>query len=496
MIRVRLAAPAAMLAAAALAGSALAYVCHPAARGARMLALNGSVRSVVVDRGEVHFLLAGARGCSRVAWSTWTGRSVSVRSSCDVARRTSDAGLSVRVDSRGMPVLVTPTRSLPLPTFARGATVADGIALVEATRPDGGVFAVRLRDGAFTYLGPDGRGFAPQITARGAVFHDGEDKSALRAGKTVAMFVPRPAIERRLALTTQPLVTGGKIESLSMDGLRVALAVRDRSGRCDRVLYWNVAWRPVQRITAPYGPTCAPIGATRLAAVGVGGFRAEWLARSAQGTRLIAGSPRCQEWVVDRLGNSRLAGLAGDGATLAFATTTGRSTTVSVVGSNWRADRIGRESGRSVALAADRNNIASLSQNGIADVWTRAGRSVARLRVGASRALALDGDRLVVLRAAQLAVYDVKTGSLVRTFAVPVGASGLDLQYGVAAFSVGRAAMVVDTATGRSAVVGHASRPLVGVQIEGPGLAYAWTTARSGVARFVPWLRIEAALRS
>jgi hypothetical protein len=77
---------------------------------------------------------------------------------------------------------------------------------------------------------------------------------------------------------------------------------------------------------------------------------------------------------------------------------------------------------------------------------------------------------------------------------VPEAARGLDLQYGVAAFAVGRNATVLDTATGHVAVVGRAPRPLLGVQIEGPGLAYAWTTDRSGVARFVPTRQIERAL--
>jgi hypothetical protein len=53
---------------------------------------------------------------------------------------------------------------------------------------------------------------------------------------------------------------------------------------------------------------------------------------------------------------------------------------------------------------------------------------------------------------------------------------------------------VLDTVTGRTAVVGQAPKALLGVQIEGPGLAYAWTTARSGVARFLTTAQLERAL--
>ena len=49
-----------------------------------------------------------------------------------------------------------------------------------------GVYAVRLSDGLFGFLGPDGGGFAPRFDAQGGVlFHDGESKLALRQGKTV-----------------------------------------------------------------------------------------------------------------------------------------------------------------------------------------------------------------------------------------------------------------------------------------------------------------------
>jgi hypothetical protein len=49
-------------------------------------------------------------------------------------------------------------------------------------------------------------------------------------------FVPTSGIDFALRQDARPLRTGGAIESLAMDGPRVALAVRDRTGRCDRVL--------------------------------------------------------------------------------------------------------------------------------------------------------------------------------------------------------------------------------------------------------------------
>src|SRR4051794_40366009 len=137
MIRFRLLALAVPLAAAALAGSALAYVCHPAAPGTRMLTLTGTVRSVAVQGKLVRFVVAGRHGCSRISWSTATGRALLAPAACAV-RSPQVGGLQVGVDRRGRPVLHAGGRTLPLPAFARSAVASHGIALVEATRPDGG----------------------------------------------------------------------------------------------------------------------------------------------------------------------------------------------------------------------------------------------------------------------------------------------------------------------------------------------------------------------
>src|SRR3954469_6516023 len=265
-IRFRLIAFVLPFAAAALAGSAVASVCHPEAAGTRMLPLKGSVRSVAVHGSRVDILVARGRACSRVAWSTVAGPARFRPVGCAAAgagRPTASTHIgaaALGTDMRHRPVLRLrgSGRVLPLPAFGRSVTVDGGLALVTPTRPDGGVFAVRLRDGAFTYVGPNGRAFAPQLDPRGVVFHDGESKRALREGTTVVKFVPRRAVERRFAETTRPLLADGPIRALSMDGLRVAVAVGDRRGVCDKVVYWNVAWRPEQRISKPSGPTCVP----------------------------------------------------------------------------------------------------------------------------------------------------------------------------------------------------------------------------------------------
>ena len=490
---VRLLALAAPLAAAVLTGSALAYVCHPAAPGTRTLSLAGTVRAASLLGGRAELVVAARGGCRRVSWSTATGAVRTRASSCAVRTPAAQsAGVAaLGVDTRGRPVLRLAGRTLPLPADAKAVTVDHGLALVQTTRPDRGVFAVRLRDGAFTMLGPDGGGFAARLDTRGALYHDGESKRALRDRTTVVRFVPRQAILAGLARTTTPLTTGGAINAISMDGLRVALAVRDRTGVCDRVLYWNVAWPPVQRISAPAGPTCdAGARGTRIDALAIGGFRTEWVAAQGGAVRLIAGSPKCQEWVVLRLGRGGLRALAADGSTVAYATRAG----VGVVTGSWRPRPIATGSGAPRAVTVDGSRVAILGSDGNVEIRTTGGALVARPHVGAAHAIALEAMRLVALRPGRLDVFDTRSGARIRSIVVAAGAHGLDVQDGVAALARGRYAVVVDLRSGRTAVVGAGPRPLVGVQIERPGLAYAWSTGRSGVARFVPAGRIDAAL--
>jgi hypothetical protein len=97
------------------------------------------------------------------------------------------------------------------------------------------------------------------------------------------------------------------------------------------------------------------------------------------------------------------------------------------------------------------------------------------------------------LRGTELDVYDTRTSKLVRTFAAPAARS-LDLQDGVAAYAHGRQALVLDLTSGKRAAVGMAPRPLLGVQLERPGLAYAWTARRAGTAQFVPMTQVERVL--
>jgi hypothetical protein len=498
---------ASVVAAGTFTGAALAYVCHPNVAGTRMLSVRGSVVSLKAHGAGFDLVLKrGAGHCAQLSWNVSTGASKTLGLGCPAPARLQASTLppALTAGAAGQRVVVVRgagaspdllrvyagrrlLRTLPLPARPETLQSSGGIAVFAAA--GAGVYAVRLSDGLFGYLGPNGGSFAPRLDARGVLFHDGESKAALRDGTTVLEFVPRAGIEKIIARTARPLVTGGPIRAISMDGPRVALAVGDSQGRCDRVLYWNVAWWPVQRVSSPSGVTCnvRPNG-VEIRSVAIGGFRAEWLTTQNGTARLVAGSPLCQEWVLGRFQRaSQVRALAGDGQTLAFAWNAGGRTTVSRVNGHYRPVTVAVGAGMP-RIAVDGARVAVLWPTGKVTIGKRS------FDIGKARAIALQGSELAVLAGERLGVYSAVTGKRLHSWPVPLTARGIDLQDGVVAFANGRTAVVLDTATGRSAVVAHGPTRVTGVQIEGPGLAYAWSSGSKGVARFLTTRTIDVAL--
>src|SRR5205085_6545199 len=103
------------------------------------------------------------------------------------------------------------------------------------------------------------------------------------------------------------------------------LAVAGGAGRCDRVVFWNIAWRSVEQVSEKVGPTCTPYGGSgRITDIALGGARAQWLTVYRGRPMLVAADAiGCQEWVIRRLSDLgrriSVAGLGADGPTLAFA---------------------------------------------------------------------------------------------------------------------------------------------------------------------------------
>jgi hypothetical protein len=200
-------------------------------------------------------------------------------------------------------------------------------------------------------------------------------------------------------------------------------------------------------------------------------------------------------------GGEQLVAMAADGSTLAFAVTSLERElrglgSVDVVAGRYSPRTILTGRAQPVALAVDGHTVAAALADGTVAVRSGAGARIADLHAGAApRAVALDGGTLAVMLPGRLAVYDVASGRLVRTLAIPAAAlPSLDVQYGIAVVAAGRSVLALDLRTGARVVLARAASRVVGASIERPGVAFASGSAARGVARFVPLARVQALL--
>ncbi len=426
------------------------------------------------------------------------------------------------------------------PLFERPARVAlhGGIAILSDAKRHG-IYALRISDGRIALLGVARAGDRPLIGPAGVLYQDDVDRTKQRTApdERTLKLVPLSSVRRELARPfttvrtymanshagTVPtgLVWGAKetkaaagasgsmrggaapprpfstreITSISMDGPRVAIAVRDPSGRCDRVLVWNVPWHYLTRLSDAYGQTCLPNHAPGgITDVAMAGGRAAWTATYGKVTRIIAATgTACTEWIVAR-STTGAAGLAGDGPILGYALRS-RTASVGIVPKHWRGVEIARSSGQVVSISVDSGRVAVLRDTGVVTLRTRGGTSVAAVRVGAARAIALRPGTLAVLsRRGTLDVYGTAAGRRLHSWRVPANAASLDLHYGIALVTAGRDVYAVNVETGRTARLMHAPAR-VSAELEGLGAVIQFNTAGRGHVRFVPMSRIEARIR-
>jgi hypothetical protein len=488
---VLVAAAAAALVVALPAGAA--YVCHPDPAGTRTLTLPGRVAAYSLQGNRVQVVYRAAGGCLSRSW-TVSGRA----SSPQAAACASAVAPATEVVAKGRTVRLVagaPDRlhvrvggrlvhDWPLPERMATLDVDGGIALLGTAGH--GTYAVRLSDGRAALVALTRRGDTPQIERAGIVFQDNLYKKHAHLSRTILKFVPRAAVERALARAGRPLHVGGVVRDLAMDGPRVALAVD--GAECDRVVFWNVPWSYVSRITEEEETTCESTrGGASPTAVSIGNLRASWVISSPAGARVLAASSiDCVERLVSR-GSAPL--LGGDGALLAYSA----GAQVGTVDARMRGRALRLRAQAPVALAADGGRLALLRADGVVEIRSDAGRVHAQIATRPAQEVALQGDRLVVLtRAGTLDVYDAAGGVVLRRVRVPAGARGVDVHFGYAVVAAGRSVVAVELATGRTAVLAHAPAP-VQARIEAPGVAYAFSTGRRGEVRFVPMAAIEAA---
>lgn len=313
--------------------------------------------------------------------------------------------------------------------------------------------------------------------------------------------------------------TSGWIETIAMDGPRLAYAVEGGS-TCTKVFAWNVLSGSAARVSGPgtcqADSTSTGGGVTRIA---VAGKRLAWIVNMGGNTEsadalYTASVPTPKEKLVasvlrsgdvdGTLTGGWLAGLVGGGDRIAVdqytTNTAGAITKAALRRLDGELTTIAVGAGTLRAVSLDDHRIAVLrSDQKVALYDTETGRLLLTIAPSSAREVALRKDYVVVLtRTKTIEIFNARTGAPVRTLRVAAGAAMLDAHSGVAAYAVGRTVHVVRLADGKDAVLATAPRAISALAVEAPGIAYAYNTVRGtrdvGNLAFVPMRRATSLL--
>jgi hypothetical protein len=511
--------------------SAVAYVCHPDPPGTLSLRLRAPIVSYQLAGQQARVVFGTAGSCRQASWNLAAHVAVRRRSSgCRVALGPSvnsmrlprgvtvpggySAAAAVRADGqlvilaraedpgRGPDLLeVRNARNgarrhvWPLPVHMATLDVAGGIAVLSAgLRRE--VYAIRLSDGQAALIGLDRAVDRPRVSRAGVLYVDDLYKRNEGAAHQTLKFLPIAAVNAAFGRVGRAVTTPGPISALAMDGPRVALAVRDATGACDSVDFWNIPWAYSSRLTDPHSKTC-PAGHEKggITSLALAGVRAEWITTYGGTSRLLTATiVACRQRVLAVAAAGSLGHVVGHEGLLAFS---------SEHATNVVAGAVARPlSPATRALAIDAGRVATLAAGGTIELrepvsaaaqypsrtpaLTLAGRT-------STREIALQGNELATLAGTHLEVFDARTGTRTHIWNAPRGAKGLDVQYGIATFTDGRRVAAVRLSTGRTVTLVRAPGR-VAAQIEAPGLAYAYSRGGTGYVRFLPLAAIWARL--
>jgi hypothetical protein len=332
----------------------------------------------------------------------------------------------------------------------------------------------------------------------------------------------------------------GPIKALAMSGSRIAYDVgnaRNPNGSGNKVLVWNLLTGKVTQVsgkrTNAADTTSTGSGVRELA---IAGKRVAWIVNQGGNTEsddylCVSSVAKPKEW--DLAGAMRsgpyssspgdwISGLVGSGSVLAV--------------NRWHADDQGTVTDARLALitpsglrriatgpetvvgqSTDGTRIAILRSDGMVAIYSTAGRLLLTVKPPATKELvfrgaliALEGKHLVALTSRRkLEVFDSHTGSLLRTLplrgparAVP---QNLDVEAGLAVYTVWPDVHVVNLKTGKDRVIGHMRAFFfyyrVFARIEPAGVVYAGNVrnrpvpgSTTGTLVFVPWATVAKAV--
>jgi hypothetical protein len=345
----------------------------------------------------------------------------------------------------------------------------------------------------------------------------------------VLVALPAAAPAGRAAAPVRVRHTSGSVQSLDVDGVRVAFGLAATPSSCPRVLVWNASTGRAKKVSGKQ--TCrqnAGSTGSGLREVGIGGTRVAWTFNAGGNTesidylyassttkrreRRLATAFRSGD--VDCVLEGRwLGGLVADGGFFAYSawTTVARDQTTcaesvtsgalrQITGSG--TERLAAGTDTVVSHAAGGRRVAVLRSGFVIALYSRTGRLLRTFPLAGVRDVALAGDRVVVLLGRTMAVYGAGTGRLIRTRSVAAGAASLDAFPGVAVYQVGRQVRAVSLVTGKDVRLALAPSEVVQVAVGAGGVAYAYNTTVKTGGRFRdvgnvvfrPTARVKAAL--
>jgi hypothetical protein len=261
--------------------------------------------------------------------------------------------------------------------------------------------------------------------------------------------------------------TGRGVRELAVAGQRVAWIINQGGNtESDDYLYASLLTKPKEQ----------KIATARRTGDVSGVLSGNWIGGLVGSERLLA----VNRWTTDATGTATTAGLYSLGAHNVKPIASGSSTLL--------------------AQSVDAGRIAVLRTDASVRVYSAAGRLLRTVTPSSAQQIVLQGNYLVVLtKTRTLAVFDSKTGSLLKTLPVRgLAPRNLDVQANLAVYTAGRDLHVVQLKTGKDKVLASMSRGINFAQIEAPGVVYAGNlrqaTKNLGTLTYVPFARAAEAV--
>ncbi len=285
-----------------------------------------------------------------------------------------------------------------------------------------------------------------------------------------------------------------------MDGAILAYDVRAQGTGCNRLRAWNVkngkTWLVSGKGTCIADSTSTGAGVREIA---VAGSRVGWIVNLGGNTEsndvlFAAVLPKPKETRLgtatrkgeagSMMGTGRFLGnLVGDGGLLAINDFEFQDDLF--VSGSLRRVAPGLAilaTGEGTAAAADTTRIALLGLGNVASIWKQGSGFGTPIQLpGPAREAALHADLLAVLLASgQIRIYSASSGAPVQTVSASADAANLDVHGGIVVWSVGRRLYAARIGGAGGAPIVSAGRKIEAVELEAPGLAYAWNTTSAG----------------